>query len=173
MKKFTGKLLIAGFASLLFVTPVLAEPSSEELKEDKKKVEKEIDSLQDKLSDILKKMGDLEEDLIEVGEEVIQATEDLDEAKRIEQEQYEAMKLRIKFMYERGDVTYAQLLFESRSISDMMNKADYIEKLYEYDRIGKILPKRKRKGSVRKTGVVLYSASGISYENFRKLFGRI
>ena len=42
MKKFTGKLLIAGFASLLFVTPVLAEPSSEELKEDKKKVEKEI-----------------------------------------------------------------------------------------------------------------------------------
>ena len=44
MKKFTGKLLIAGFASLLFVTPVLAEPSSEELKEDKKKVPTEVNA---------------------------------------------------------------------------------------------------------------------------------
>lgn len=134
MKKFTGKLLIAGFASLLFVTPVLAEPSSEELKEDKKKVEKEIDSLQDKLSDILKKMGDLEEDLIEVGEEVIQATEDLDEAKRIEQEQYEAMKLRIKYMYERGDTSLVEALMEAESFADLVNKAEYVQNVHDYDR---------------------------------------
>ena len=37
-------------------------------------------------------------------------------------------------MYEKGNSTYAQLLFEAKSISDMMNKADYIEKLYAYDR---------------------------------------
>lgn len=37
-------------------------------------------------------------------------------------------------MYERGNSTYVQLLFEAKSISDMMNRADYIEKLYAYDR---------------------------------------
>ena len=37
-------------------------------------------------------------------------------------------------MYERGNATYAQLLFESKGFSDMMNKAEYIEKLYSYDR---------------------------------------
>ena len=52
----------------------------------------------------------------------------------MEEEQYEAMKLRIKFMYEKGDTTYLQLLLESQGFSDMVNKAEYIEKLYDYDR---------------------------------------
>ena len=134
MKNIAYKVLVAGFISLLFVTPVFAEPSSEELKEDKEKVEKEIDSLQDKLSDILKKMGDLEEDLIEKGEEVIQATDDLDEAKRIEQEQYEAMKLRIKFMYEEGDEGLVESLFTSDSFTELVNKAEYVQNVHDYDR---------------------------------------
>ena len=44
------------------------------------------------------------------------------------------MKLRIRFMYEKGDATYLQLILESHSIGEMMNKADYISQLYEYDR---------------------------------------
>ena len=44
------------------------------------------------------------------------------------------MKVRIKFMYEQGDISYVQLLMTSESFSDMLNKADYVEQLYVYDR---------------------------------------
>ena len=44
------------------------------------------------------------------------------------------MKKRIKFMYERGDTMYMELLVESGSFGDMLNKAEYIEMLSSYDR---------------------------------------
>ncbi len=44
------------------------------------------------------------------------------------------MKKRIKFMYERGDTLYLELLMESGTFADMLNKAEYIETLSAYDR---------------------------------------
>ncbi len=58
----------------------------------------------------------------------------LSEALMVEEEQYEAMKSRVKFMYEKGDTLYFELLFDSSSFSDLLNKAEYISKLSEYDR---------------------------------------
>ena len=52
----------------------------------------------------------------------------------VKDEQYESMKVRIKFMYEQGEMSYIQLFMESLSVSDMVNKAEYVEKLYAYDR---------------------------------------
>ena len=63
-------------------------------------------------------------------EEVLQkTTADYEAAKETEQKQYDAMKLRIRFMYEKGDSTYLQLLLESQNFGDMVNKADYVEQL--------------------------------------------
>lgn len=76
----------------------------------------------------------IEEEITEKKEQIEETTKELEEAQAVEQEQYEAMKLRIKFMYEKGDTTYLQLLLESQGFSDMVNKAEYIEKLYDYDR---------------------------------------
>lgn len=44
------------------------------------------------------------------------------------------MKERIKFMYEKGDNLYMELIFSSQSFGDMLNKAEYIEMLSSYDR---------------------------------------
>ena len=44
------------------------------------------------------------------------------------------MDKRIKFMYEKGNTSYLELFLQSQSISDLVNKVDYVEKLYEYDR---------------------------------------
>lgn len=97
-------------------------------------VEEEIEELDGSLIELMGSISLLEEAIEEKKAEIAVAEEELAAAVAKEKEQYEAMKLRIKFMYEKGELTYAQLLFEARSISDMMNKADYIEKLYEYDR---------------------------------------
>lgn len=48
--------------------------------------------------------------------------------------QYDSMKLRIQFMYERNEDTYLDILLSSSSLADLLNKADYITKISEYDR---------------------------------------
>lgn len=97
-------------------------------------IDEEIDEIDGTLIELMSSISLLEDQIETKKEEIKQAQADLDAAIAKEREQYGAMKKRIKFMYEKGDTTYAQLLFEAKSISDMMNKADYIEKLYEYDR---------------------------------------
>ena len=77
MKKFGTRLLTAVVASSMIVTPVFAAPSVDDLKENKAAKESEVSSLQDQLTDIMSKLGDLEESLIEKGEEITKAEEDL------------------------------------------------------------------------------------------------
>lgn len=134
MKKFGTRLLTAVVASSLIVTPVFAAPSVDDLKENKAAKESEVSSLQDQLTDIMSKLGDLEEDLIEKGEEITKAEEDLAEAQEKEQEQYEAMKKRIKFMYEEGDTTALETLVTAENFSDLVNKAEYVQNVHTYDR---------------------------------------
>ncbi len=94
----------------------------------------EIDEIDAALVETIASVELIEEEITEKKEQIEETTKELEEAQAVEQEQYEAMKLRIKFMYEKGDSTYLQLLLESQGFSDMVNKAEYIEKLYDYDR---------------------------------------
>lgn len=66
--------------------------------------------------------------------EIKKTTEELNEAIKTEETQYEAMKNRICFMYEHGETMYLEMLMSSQSFGDMINKADYIEALTAYDR---------------------------------------
>ncbi|MDE6531566.1 MAG: peptidoglycan DD-metalloendopeptidase family protein [Lachnospiraceae bacterium] len=74
-------------------------------------------------------------ELIEAKEaEIVQTQEELAQAEQVAADQYEAMKERIQFMYEQGDTLYLEMLLNSDSFADMLNKADYIEQLSAYDR---------------------------------------
>lgn len=42
--------------------------------------------------------------------------------------------MRIKYMYEKGDSSYLNLLLEARSLSELLNRAEYVSKISEYDR---------------------------------------
>ncbi|MBD5467293.1 MAG: peptidoglycan DD-metalloendopeptidase family protein [Lachnospiraceae bacterium] len=66
--------------------------------------------------------------------QIEQTKQELAEAQEVERQQYEAMKVRIRFMYEEGDAYYLEMLFSATGIADMLNKADYIEAVSEYDR---------------------------------------
>lgn len=66
--------------------------------------------------------------------EVEQSTIELEVAQEVANQQYEAMKTRIRFMYESGNNVYLELLLSSKSFGDLLNKADYIEQLESYDR---------------------------------------
>ena len=44
------------------------------------------------------------------------------------------MKIRVKAMYESGETSFLDIIFSSSSMQDMLNKADYVEKMHEYDK---------------------------------------
>lgn len=67
-------------------------------------------------------------------EEIVLTKAELDEALAKEASQYEAMKARIKNMYERGNSFYLEAIFSASSLGDMLNRADYVEKITESDR---------------------------------------
>ena len=92
-----------------------------------------IDEIDAALVETLASVEMIKEDISAKEVQIEETSQDLVKAQEIEQEQYESMKLRIRFMYEKGDVTYLQLLLESQGFGEMVNKVEYVEKLYEYD----------------------------------------
>lgn len=66
--------------------------------------------------------------------EIAQTQADLAAATLAREEQYESMKERIQFLYERSSSVYSEILLSARSFGEMLNYADYIEQLSEYDR---------------------------------------
>ncbi len=59
---------------------------------------------------------------------------ELAKAEADRQKQYESMKLRIKFMYERGDQEELEILLSSQSLGEILNKGEYMNQITEYDR---------------------------------------
>jgi len=104
------------------------------LTEEKENVEEEINELDAQLVEVIAAISMIEDEIKEIEAQIETAIEDYEAAKAEEARQYEEMKLRIRFMYEKGEYSYVQMLVEAKNFSDMVNKTDYIEKLYEYDR---------------------------------------
>lgn len=108
----------------------------------------EISSLEDELSDVQAEIDEADSELVEtvasiavinddienIEEELVQTEEDLAEAEAQEEEQQEAMALRIKYQYENGDATILTALLESDSVAEVLNKVDYQNEIYDYDR---------------------------------------
>ncbi len=86
------------------------------------------------LSDVQTKIVDLKDKITTKEAEIVQINADLENALATEEQQYEAMKQRIRFMYENGDSSVMELIFTAKSFADFLNKADYIEQLSAYDR---------------------------------------
>ena len=103
------------------------------LNEESKGITEEIEVLDDRLVEIIASVSLLEDEIEEVEEEIETTKLELDEAIAKEETQYAAVKKRIQFMYEKGEASYVELLLGASTISDVVNRAEYIERLYEYD----------------------------------------
>lgn len=67
-------------------------------------------------------------------EEIVVTTAEVEAAEATVEEYYTAMKERIRYVYERGDTQALELILTATSLSDMLNKEDYVEALEVYDR---------------------------------------
>ncbi len=94
----------------------------------------EIEELDSEMVALLTDINLIKEAIEDKEEDIAQTQIEYDAAVAVKDEQYESMKIRIQFMYEKGDTSYLQMFFGATSMGDMMNKASYVEELYEYDR---------------------------------------
>lgn len=142
LKRVHSALIAATLTCSMMVMPVCAAPTLDELQDEQQNLESqkedaqgELNSLQSQLESIVEKIDDLEVQLIDKGEEIAQAEKDLEAAEEKRQEQYDAMKLRIKYMYEAGSGTATmEKVMKSGDITSMLTQAEYSQQVHEYDR---------------------------------------
>lgn len=109
------------------------------LTEEQELLEEMIEDINAEIINMMTSIG-LKEDEIaaketEISEKQIdieEAQADYNAAKKREEEQYEAMKIQIRFMYENNSVSTLAKLLESSGFSNLINNAEKIEKVYEY-----------------------------------------
>ena len=106
----------------------------EGLKEEKNNLEGKLADLNNKLATVSNNLNDLEDQIASKQTEIEETEEELAEAKETEEYQYESMKARIRFMYERSDYALLETLLGSGSLAEALNKADYVEQVAAYDR---------------------------------------
>lgn len=94
----------------------------------------EIDALDAEMVALLTDINLIKEAITDKEADIAQTQIEYDAALAEKNEQYEAMKVRIRFMYEKGEVSYLQMFFGAKSMGEIMNKASYVEELYKYDR---------------------------------------
>lgn len=132
-KRILQGLVAAGLICVLTVTPVFAT-SIQDMKKDKAEAETQVEALQSQLTDILDKITTLQSDLEQKEEEIDKTNMDLEISINDQNEQYDAMKLRIKYMYEEGNSSFIETLLSAKSFSDLLNKAAYVAEVHSYDR---------------------------------------
>lgn len=136
MKRRFGQALITTLVmSSLVAAPVMAAPDSvDNLEGQKQAVEAQAADVNARLVSLLVQFDALKQDMAGQKERIAQAESDYKVASEKEQEQYEAMKLRIQYMYEQGDTSFLETVVSAKSYSDLVNKAEYVQKVHSYDR---------------------------------------
>ena len=88
-----------------------------------------------KLDEILAAQKKLQTDITSKQAEIEQNQKDLAAAQEKQQEQYDAMKKRIQFMYENSaEDNIWTAIIESNGITDMLNRIEYVSDVYDSDR---------------------------------------
>lgn len=111
-----------------------ANKKAEEAEDQKKSAQNQVSKLSSELTTLLSDIKVLEADMANKEEEIKQAESDYEKAKKEEDKQYSAMKKRIQYMYEKGDTEYLDIFLHVKNMSDLLNKAEYMEEIYTYDR---------------------------------------
>ena len=138
------------------VMTVSAAKSTDELEQQKAQTTAQLNETQDSINDLESKkeaitnqIGELDAQLVVTmaavetlktdiankQTEIEETQQKLEAAQQDQAEQYEALKNRIQYLYENGGNTaWASLLLSGEDLSEILNQAEYTQKMYDYDR---------------------------------------
>ena len=101
---------------------------------EKNGIQSYIKSLDDQINILTNEILDFESKIEEKITSIEETKISLEQAKIDCEQQYEAMKLRIRYMYENGKSNILEMFIGSRSMADMLKQATFMEAVYNYDR---------------------------------------
>ena len=138
-KKMVSLLLVMTLCSGMVVNGYASEiddtkKKAEELENKKKTAENEKASLAEQLKQLTQEMENTKKKITEKEDEITTKEEELVQAKIDEDDQYNSMKKRIRYMYENGNTGFVEILCSSKSIGEFLNNAEYISTISGYDR---------------------------------------
>lgn len=133
-KLHTGTALICSLAIVFSALPVYATDTIDNLQNQTSALENELKGINQDILTLSEKISDTEMQVEILNSDIDKTQDDLEKAQKNEDQQYEDMKSRIKYMYEHGSATMLEMLFSAENMSDFLNKADFIENLSNYDR---------------------------------------
>lgn len=119
-----------------------AQDELDDLKNNMDDMENHFADLESKMSDKAKELSDLmmEQEILDseikaTQSAIKQAEKDLAAAKKKEKEEYEAMKLRIKYMYENSTQdSVIDAILNANGVVDMLNRVEYVSQVHKSDR---------------------------------------
>ena len=154
-KKILALMLTVMIGSAQVMT-VSAAKSTDELEQQKAQTTAQLNETQDSINDLESKkeaitnqIGELDAQLVVTmaavetlktdiankQTEIEETQQKLEAAQQDQAEQYEALKSRIQYLYENGGNTaWASLLLSGEDLSEILNQAEYTQKMYDYDR---------------------------------------
>lgn len=101
----------------------------------KQQLESEIATLDANLVDVMVSIDVLKNDISAKEVDIVRTKQDLGKAQKARDKQYEAMKKRIQYLYEKGgDDAWFQMMMNAENLSDLLTRAEYTQKMYDQDR---------------------------------------
>jgi cell wall-associated NlpC family hydrolase len=111
------------------------EDEMNDIKDKQDQVESELKNVRKRLSNLISKQNELEAEIGDTQTALTKTQEELEVAQKEAQKQYEAMKLRIKYMYENSSSDNLwTAIFEADGIADMLNRVEYVSQVQKSDR---------------------------------------
>ena len=105
------------------------------LEDQKQTLSAEIDQLDSDLVNIMVEIEILDGELSDKEAQIEQTKADLAVAEENKQKQYDAIKKRIQYLYEKGgDDAWAQMLIQASDFTSLLNQAEYVQQMYDSDR---------------------------------------
>lgn len=128
----SGLICLLAFVLLFSVTSVSAD---------------DIKSLEDKTNTLQSQLNGINQDLLSISNEIVTTEAQIEDANNEmlrlqdslaislenEKRQYEAMKIRIKYIYENGSTSLLEMMFSADNMTEFLNRADFIENVSSYD----------------------------------------
>lgn len=109
------------------------EKKLEELKQQKEDMNAYIENMDKQYMELMYNIDELEIEISDLEVTLEETKQMLAEAKAREEEQYDTMKKRIKYLYENGETDFLDIFFGTGSLTDMLNEMEYRAAITAYD----------------------------------------
>ena len=105
----------------------------EDIKDQINSLKSSLDEYEDDVEGVNAQLENIEAQIENKNAEIVLVQSQIDALEESKSKQYDTMKTRVKYSYENGIESYLQLLLESRNLSELLNRAEYIVAVRQYD----------------------------------------